>query len=77
MLALEKKLRVIPVPIDYVHPKIQTEYETGNTEYEHKRIGQKNDIVKGAIQLARYLINNPQKPSELLVLNSPINARVE
>jgi hypothetical protein len=72
MLALERKLRVVSSPVDYVHPKIQTEYETGNAEYERKRIDQKNDIVKGAIELARYLINDPQKPSELFDLGNTI-----
>lgn len=66
ILALERKLRVVSVPVPYVHPKVQTEFEKGSKEFERKRISQKQDIVRGAIELARYLIDNPQKPSELL-----------
>ena len=70
MLALEKKLRVISIPIDYHHPQRQTDFERGNTEFEIKRVTQKQDIVRGVIQLARFFINNPQKPSELLVADN-------
>lgn len=69
MLALERKLRVVSISINYHHPQGQTDFERGNTEFEIKRERQKQDIVRGTIQLARFLINAPQKPSELLAPN--------
>lgn len=72
--ALKKGKKVVGVPVDYVHPTIQTAFETGNPEFENKRLSQKIDIVRGTVQFARLLIDNHQKPSELLatVVGSPI-----
>lgn len=67
MLALEREMKVISVPVTYHHPRAQTDFEAGNQGFEQKRIDQRRDIVKGAIQFARYLINNPQKLGDLLI----------
>ena len=67
ILALEQNLRVTSFVIDYIHPPKQTQFETGNTGFDEKRRRQKIDIVSGAIQLARLLIKNPNKLSELLL----------
>lgn len=72
ILALEEKKRVMSVSIDYHHPQSQTNFEKRNTEFEAKWVTQKQDIVSGAIQLARFFINNPQKPSELLASNNSV-----
>jgi hypothetical protein len=66
MIALEKGLKVKSVPIEYRHPEEQTEQETGDVSFDDKRKNQGHDIVRGAIQMARYLIDNPQRPSELI-----------
>lgn len=66
MLALVNKKIVKSVTVPYyIHPEEQTKFETGKKEYDKKREDQKYDIVKGAIELARLLIENPERISEL------------
>ena len=47
--------RVKSVPIDYVHPKSQTQIEVGNPKFVEKRASQFRDIVNGSTMLIKYL----------------------
>ena len=66
MLALGQGLRVESVPVDYQHPEKQTALETGHHDFEEKRVRQRQDIIKGAVQLVRLMVNDGKKPSELI-----------
>ena len=64
--ALHKGFKVRSIPVNYRHPENQTEFENAHPErYERKRNTQKKDIVWGAVELVRSLINDPKKQSEL------------
>lgn len=72
MTALAFGYRVVSVPVDYHHPATQTQFETNNPEFEQKRITQRRDILRGAIQLARLLAKNSEKQSELVFVGDSL-----